>query len=710
MRIAPFALVALNSPKLLHERRKRFFAWLQCFSGRLPFQRMNDNIARSAGPLKFLDGGGDIGAMMRTHDWSLSPLGHPTAWPSALRTAVGMMIHSDFPMFVAWGPELGFLYNDSYAQILGRKHPASLGKRFHDIWMEIWDDIHPLIERALAGKSTYSENLPLLMDRHGYDEQTWFTFAYSPLHDEHGEVKGIYCTCVETTNQVLAERYRNEENNRLRTLFEQAPGFMAILRGPDHVFDLTNIAYYQLVGHRQVLGKPVREALPEVVGQGFLDLLDNVYSTGETYVGRAMPIKLQREPHEAPEQRFIDFVYQPIRDAHGIVTGIFAEGSDVTERKQAEDELRTANRQKDQFLAMLAHELRNPLAPITAAAELLKLGHLDLHGVQKASAVIARQAEHITALVDDLLDMSRVTRGLITLDKRKLDISAVVTYAVEQVRSLIERRGHQLTLQLPVTCPYVMGDHTRLVQVFSNILNNAAKYTPPGGKILVRLNVEEDQVGVSVHDNGTGIAPEILPYVFDLFTQADRTLARSQGGLGIGLSLVKNLVALHGGTAEAHSDGPDQGSEFIIRLPRAKEAETGLLPEQDDLPEFAALRILIVDDNSDAAQTLCMLLEVEGHQVLVEHDGRSALSRLHRERPDVLLLDIGLPDMDGYELARRIRALPKMDNAMLIALTGYGQSQDLEDSKAAGFDHHLIKPAGMKQLKEILNQAIIPRR
>lgn len=671
---------------------------------------MNEDIARSAWPLKFLDGGGDIGAMMRTHDWSLSPLGHPTAWPSALRTAVGMMIHSDFPMFVAWGPELGFLYNDSYAQILGRKHPASLGKRFHDVWTEIWDDIHPLIERALAGKSTYSENLPLLMDRHGYDEQTWFTFAYSPLHDEHGEVKGIYCTCVETTNQVLAERYRNEENNRLRTLFEQAPGFMAILRGPDHVFDLTNIAYYQLVGHRQVLGKPVREALPEVVGQGFLDLLDNVYSTGKTYVGRAMPIKLQREPHESPEERFIDFVYQPIRDAHGVVTGIFAEGSDITERKQAEDELRHANRQKDQFLAMLAHELRNPLAPITAAAELLKLGHLNLSGVQKASAVIARQAEHITALVDDLLDMSRVTRGLITLDKKKLDINAVVAYAVEQVRSLIELRAHQLALQLPMTSAYVMGDHTRLVQVFSNILNNAAKYTPPNGRILVRLNVEDNHVEVSVRDNGNGIAQEILPYVFDLFTQADRTLARSQGGLGIGLSLVKNLVALHGGTAEARSDGPDQGSEFIIRLPRAKEAETGLLPEQDDLTESAALRILIVDDNSDAAQTLSMLLEVEGHQVSVEHNGQSTLSRLHRERPDVLLLDIGLPDMDGYELARRIRALPKMDNAMLIALTGYGQSQDLEDSKAAGFDHHLIKPAGMKQLKEILSQAIIPRR
>ncbi|HEY8608305.1 MAG TPA: ATP-binding protein [Noviherbaspirillum sp.] len=663
---------------------------------------MNDNATRSLASLKFLEGGGTTGAMMRAHDWSQSPLDHPRTWPPALRTAVGMMIHSDFPMFIAWGAALGFLYNDAYIQVLGGKHPAAMGRPFHAIWSEIWHDVHPLIERALAGESTYRENLPLLMDRHGYNEQTWFTFAYSPLHDEHGEVKGIYCTCVETTAQVLAEKYRNEENNRFRTLFDQAPGFMAILRGPQHVFDLTNTAYLQLVGHRPIVGKPVREALPEVVGQGFLDLLGHVYATGETYVGRSMPIKLQREPHGSLEERYVDFVYQPIRDASGVVTGIFAEGSDVTERKQAEDELRAANRQKDQFLAMLAHELRNPLAPITSAAELLKLGHLDAQGIQSASAVIARQAEHMTALVDDLLDMSRVTRGLITLDREELDVNGIVTNAVEQVRGLIDSRRHCLTLQLSGEPAHVIGDRTRLIQVFSNILNNAAKYTPPRGHITLQVEVDDDRVEVRIRDDGTGISPEILPYVFDLFTQADRTLARSQGGLGIGLALVKNLVILHGGSVEARSDGPNRGSEFVVRLPRARDAGAGVADEKDDVRASDALRILVVDDNADAAQTLSLLLAVGGHKVAVEHDGESALHRLHRERPDVLLLDIGLPDMDGFQLARRVRALPKMERAVLIALTGYGQTQDRDDSRAAGFDYHLVKPVSLETLARIL--------
>jgi PAS domain S-box-containing protein len=664
---------------------------------------MNNNSTTSVA-LNFLQGGGETGALMRAHDWPSSPLGHPIAWPPALRTAVGMMIHSAFPMFVAWGPELGFLYNDAYVQVLGGKHPAALGARFAEVWSEIWSDIHPLVERALDGKSTYNENLPLLMDRHGYNEQTWFTFAYSPLHDEHGEVKGLYCTCVETTNQVLAEKYRDEENERFRTLFEQAPGFMAILRGPEHVFDLLNTAYYQLVGHRQILGKPLRQALPEVMGQGFPDLMNHVYTTGEPYVGHAMPIKLQREPEGPLEERFIDFVYQPIRDAHGAVTGIFAEGSDVTERKWAEDELRAANRQKDQFLAMLAHELRNPLAPITTAAELLKLGRMDQKGVQNASAIIARQAGHLTAIVDDLLDMSRVTRGLITIEKQELDINTVVTNAVEQVRSLIDARRHCLTLTLSGEPVHVMGDRTRLVQVFSNILNNAAKYTPPGGAIQLGVRVVDEQVEVTVRDNGTGIAPTTLPYVFDLFTQAERTLARSQGGLGIGLSLVKNLVTLHGGTVEAHSDGHDRGSEFTVRLPRVLETRGALFPRQDDRRASNALRILVVDDNPDAAQSLSLLLEVGGHEVAVEYDGKSALNRLHHERVDVLVLDIGLPDMDGYELARRVRALPRMESVVLIALTGYGQSQDREDSRAAGFDHHLVKPVSIDTLAQILAQ------
>jgi signal transduction histidine kinase/ActR/RegA family two-component response regulator len=655
----------------------------------------------------FLSGGGEVGAMMRAHDWSGSPLDHPRTWPQALRTVVGLLLNAKLPMFVAWGPELGFLYNDSYRDILGDKHPAALGGRFRDIWSEIWHDIGPLSDRALRGEATYADRLYLVMNRHGYDEPTWFTFSYSPVRDEGGEIAGMYCACVEVTDQVLAEKYRNEENERLRALFSQAPGIMAVLRGPDHVFELTNQSYMQLVGHRQVAGKSAREALPEIVGQGFFELLDRVYATGEPFVGHALPVRLQREPEGPLEERYIDFVYQPIRAENGQVNGIFVEGSDVTDRKLVEDELRAANRQKDQLLAMLAHELRNPLAPIMTAAQLLKLGRLDAKSVANASEIIVRQAEHMTDLVNDLLDVSRVTRGLVTLEKEELDLNVIVAAAVEQVRPLIDMRRHALTLQLSGQPAHVTGDRTRLVQVLSNILNNAAKYTAPGGRIVLAVTVEAQQATVAVRDNGVGIAPEVLPYIFDLFTQAERTPDRSQGGLGIGLALVKSLVALHGGTVHAHSEGLGQGSEFSICLPcvartPAPDAGAGA---PDAVQDSGNLRVLVVDDNADAAQMLAALLEVQGHAVSVEYDGRGALARAHDEHPDVLLLDIGLPDMDGYELARRLRAQPENAGATLVALTGYGQSQDREEAQLAGFDHYLVKPADLNEVNEVLAQA-----
>jgi PAS domain S-box-containing protein len=645
--------------------------------------------------------------MMRTMDWRDSPLGHPHTWPQALRTVVGLMINSKFPMFVAWGQELGFLYNDPYREVLGEKHPRAMGRRFHDIWSEIWDDISPLIDRALQGEATYADRLLLVMNRHGYDEPTWFTFSYSPVRDEHGAIGGMYCACVEVTDQVLAEKYRNEENERFRTLFEQAPGFMAVLRGPEHVFELTNQSYLQLIGHRQILGKTAREGLPEVAGQGFFELLDRVYSSGEPFVGHALPLRMQREPNGPPEERFLDFVYQPIRDANGAVSGIFVEGSDVTSRKQIEDELRAANRQKDQFLAMLAHELRNPLAPIMTAAQLLKVGRLDPRSIANASEIIARQAAHMTDLVNDLLDVSRVTRGLVTLEKEELDLNVIVAAAVEQVRPLIDARRHSLTLQLSGRSAHVIGDRTRLVQVISNILNNAAKYTAPGGRLTLSVSVDEQQVHVGVRDNGVGIAPDILPYIFDLFTQAERTPDRSQGGLGIGLALVKSLVALHGGTVHASSAGLGQGSEFCICLPRLMtpaDARDDAAPG-DNAQAPGALRVMVVDDNVDAAQMLAALLEVQGHAVCVEYDAKGALERARRERPEVLLLDIGLPDMDGYELARRLRNLPESAGATLVALTGYGQSQDRKEAEQAGFDHYLVKPADMEQVNDVLAEA-----
>ncbi|WP_312488762.1 hybrid sensor histidine kinase/response regulator [Massilia timonae] len=653
--------------------------------------------------LPFLSGGGMMGAMMRAHDWSASPLGSPRQWPQALRTVVGLMLNSKFPMFVAWGGELGFLYNDSYISILGDKHPTSLGKRFHDVWAEIWHDIHPLIVRALRGEASYMDRLPLRMRRHGYDEDTWFRFSYSPVRDEDGTVAGMFCACVEMTGEVLAQRYREEENERLVTLFEQAPGIIAVLRGPDHVFEITNRSYLQLVGHRALVGKAVRDALPEVQGQGFFELLDHVYQSGQPFVGHAVPLRVQRDPNAPLEERFIDFVYQPIHDQHGKVSGIFVEGSDVTARKRIEDELRAANRQKDQFLAMLAHELRNPLAPITTAAQLLQRGQMDAPGIQRASDIIARQAQHMTSLVNDLLDVSRVTRGLVTISKDALEMREIVHEAVEQVRPLIDARGHALQCEIAASPLRVEGDRTRLIQVVSNILNNAAKYTAAGGSLVLSARIESGLVRVAVRDNGQGIDPPILPYIFDLFIQAERTPDRSQGGLGLGLALVKSLAVLHGGRVEAHSAGLGKGSEFVVYLPCLAEAPEVSPPPLDVQPRGArGLRVLVVDDNVDAAQMLATLLEMNGYEVSIAYDGKGALASAVQAPPDVALLDIGLPDIDGHELARRLRAMPETTQAVLVALTGYGQVEDQRRAYKAGFDHHMAKPADLAKLLELL--------
>ena len=644
-----------------------------------------------------------MGAMMRAHDWSASPLGSPRQWPQALRTVVGLMLNSKFPMFVAWGGELGFLYNDSYISILGDKHPTSLGKRFHDVWAEIWHDIHPLIVRALRGEASYMDRLPLRMRRHGYDEDTWFRFSYSPVRDEDGTVAGMFCACVEMTGEVLAQRYREEENERLVTLFEQAPGIIAVLRGPDHVFEITNRSYLQLVGHRALVGKAVRDALPEVQGQGFFELLDHVYQSGQPFVGHAVPLRVQRDPNAPLEERFIDFVYQPIHDQHGKVSGIFVEGSDVTARKRIEDELRAANRQKDQFLAMLAHELRNPLAPITTAAQLLQRGQMDAPGIQRASDIIARQAQHMTSLVNDLLDVSRVTRGLVTISKEALEMREIVHEAVEQVRPLIDARGHALQCEIAASPLRVEGDRTRLIQVVSNILNNAAKYTAAGGSLVLSARIESGLVRVAVRDNGQGIDPPILPYIFDLFIQAERTPDRSQGGLGLGLALVKSLAVLHGGRVEAHSAGLGKGSEFVVYLPCLAEAPEVSPPPLDVQPRGArGLRVLVVDDNVDAAQMLATLLEMNGYEVSIAYDGKGALASAVQAPPDVALLDIGLPDIDGHELARRLRAMPETTQAVLVALTGYGQVEDQRRAYKAGFDHHMAKPADLAKLLELL--------
>lgn len=384
------------------------------------------------------------------------------------------------------------------------------------------------------------------------------------------------------------------------------------------------------------------------------------------------------------------------------VTLISAATSALRARKR-QYEMQEIDRRKDEFLAMLAHELRNPLAPISAASELLKIENLDRDRARKTCDVISRQVNHMTALIDDLLDVSRVSRGLVTLDLKTLDARQIFALAVEQVRPLIDSRQHRLTVQTPPETANIHADEKRLIQVVTNLLNNAAKYTPEGGSIALVLDVNSEHVNISVIDNGIGIEQRVIAKIFDLFVQAERTSDRAQGGLGIGLALVKNLVRLHRGTVSAHSDGHGRGSKFTVTFPRA-DMSVSLVHEdrQSSEPPQVKKRLLLVDDNVDAAQMLGMLLEAAGHEVLIEHDAKAALLRARTEAPDFYLLDIGLPDVDGNELARRLRAQLETTKAVLIAITGYGQELDRRNTAQAGFDYHLVKPVDTRRLLEIL--------
>jgi signal transduction histidine kinase/CheY-like chemotaxis protein len=371
----------------------------------------------------------------------------------------------------------------------------------------------------------------------------------------------------------------------------------------------------------------------------------------------------------------------------------------IAERAAANARLLSAARQKDEFLAMLAHELRNPLAPIRNAAEAIRMVDETLPPrVRWAREMIERQSRHLAELLEDLLDVSRITTGKVTLKRAPVELGSILTAAVDAATPSVEARHHSLNMLLPPDAVYLDADPTRMAQVFGNLLDNAAKYTPDGGAIEIDARACGENVSVSIQDNGTGISQEELPEIFELFSQSNRALDRAQGGLGIGLSVVRSLVDMHGGTVEARSGGLGLGTQIVVTLPIVAAPSEIDPPLQSSPKSQHALFILVVDDNRDAADSLAILLEMTGHRVHTAVDGPSALSDCENEAPDVVLLDIGLPGMDGYEIARRLKKLPSMSETVLIATTGYGQAEDVARSKDAGFDYHFVKPVEPESL------------
>ena len=367
------------------------------------------------------------------------------------------------------------------------------------------------------------------------------------------------------------------------------------------------------------------------------------------------------------------------------------------ERQKALDALREADRRKDEFLAMLAHELRNPLAPIRNAVEILRMSE-EREVRERARELVGRQVQHMARLVDDLLEVSRITQRKVVLKRAPVTLASVVESAVEVVRPSYEALRHTLTVTLPREEIWLDVDAVRLSQVLGNLLHNAGKFTPSGGHIRLEALRDERWLEIRVIDDGVGIAPDILPSVFELFSQADRSLERSQGGLGIGLSLVKGLVEMHGGSVRAHSEGLGEGSAFIVRLPLTEVKPRPRHAAAERASQHTPRRVLVVEDNIDSAESMLLLLRNVGHEVTVVNDGREAVDAALAFHPDVILLDIGLPGVDGFHLARKLRMLPETSGARLIAVSGYGQEKDREMSKAAGFDLHLVKPVDPRRL------------
>ena len=652
----------------------------------------------------FLDNAGAAGRQIVQFDWATHPLGPIAGWPPALRTALSIMLSSGFPSYIAWTAQLHTLFNGPYQALMAGRPNALQGASMAALWPEVADAVVSICSQALAGESMFYQDMPLPITRGGRTGPNFFTFSVSPVRDEQGAICGVLGTVIETTEKVLALARHQEAEERYRLSLEAGRmGTWSV--EPDTGVTVMDERFASLfgVGHDVAEQGASLEHFTQIIHpDDRADVIAAVTQAMQDGVAYDIAYRTVPEPGKTMWVSAMGRMFTEAQSGKRRFAGV---ATDITARKQAELALLEAGQRKDEFLAMLAHELRNPLAPISAAAALLRMPTLDPARVATTSAVIGRQVAHMTNLIDDLLDVSRVTRGLVSLEMAEEPLGGIVTDAVEQATPLIRARGHRFSLQLAPENALVRGDKKRLVQVLSNILNNAAKYTPDGGHILLATTVTPDHVQVDVTDDGIGMAPAFASRAFDLFSQAERSSDRASGGLGLGLALAKSMVELHHGTVQAYSAGAGTGSRFSLVLPRVPErggTDGAALLDAGAQHGTAPLRIVVVDDNRDAALMLAMLLEAVGHQVTVEYAAKAALAHSAAARPDVYLLDIGLPEMDGNALARRLHAQPETAGAVLIAVTGYGQEHDREATRVAGFDHHLVKPLDTAYLLALL--------
>ena len=526
------------------------------------------------------------------------------------------------------------------------------------------------------------------------------SLTISPIRDSTGKIAGASKIARDITERKRAEQALRASEMRFRELANAMPQIVWAAR-PDGYIDYYNRRWYEYTGFAEGYGQESWEPILHS---------DDVRRCVETYFGCIRDGK----PYQI-EYRFKDrfrggyrwFMGRavPIRDERGEIVRWFGTCTDIDDVKQAQAALNEADRRRSEFMALLAHELRGPLAPLNHVLQLLKRAGDDVELVQQATGAMERQLDRLTRLVDDLLDVNRVSRGKLTLRREHIELASVLHNVVDSWRPMLADSKHELVLTLPSQPVYVYADSVRLVQLFGNLLSNASKYSEPGSRIELTVEQQGGEALVSVKDTGIGIPPDMLSKIFEIFTQVDQSLERSQGGLGIGLMLVKQLVEMHGGSVRALSEGPGRGSEFVVRLP----VQTGKPRQEQPLKTIRAgptstegHRILVVDDNRDSAGSLAALLQMTGNETHMAYDGLQALDEAATFKPQVVLLDIGLPELNGYDVCRKIRQQPWGKDMVLIALTGWGQEEDRKRSAEAGFDDHLVKPVNHDALMKIL--------
>ncbi|MRW93804.1 response regulator [Duganella sp. FT80W] len=639
---------------------------------------------------RFIGSGTPMRALVQAHPWELTPLGAIDDWPQALRTAVSVVMHSVHPMFLWWGEQLTQIYNDAYVPCFGvGKHPAALGQGGRECWPEIWSIIGPQIDEVRNGREArwYADNLVPIW-RNGRIEDVFWSYTYTPVFDEHDEVGGVLVVCTETTAQVLAERRRHTLDLLGRRLLgcrsEQDVRAAIAQTCVDNPGDLLAVT---LLDGDETITRPGADVL--VIRGAELQLCAEL----------ALAFKISpRLPLDSAYRQFLEQCTAAVCATLSRLQSDRALAEAMAESERLNTDLNLSSRIKDEFLAMLGHELRNPLAPIVTALKLMKLRDTDT--VQE-QAVIQRQVDHLVRLVDDLLDVSRIASGKVELRKDTVPLADVLNKAIEMASPLLEQKQHRLLVDVPTVRWH--GDPARLAQVVSNLLSNAARYTPAGGHVTLATRIKGNTVQIQVTDDGNGIAPELLPHIFDLFVQGNRQLDRAKGGLGIGLALVRNLVQMHGGQVSAYSAGEGRGSTFTITLPDSVVAETEVAVVCTNaapaLEQGSGTRVLVVDDNQDAADSLGELLGALGYRAAVAYDPAQAIALAAATMPEVAILDIGLPGMDGFELAGHLRQLPGGTGLKLVALSGYGQENDKTRSREAGFAAHLVKPINIADLQ-----------